>query len=558
MKKLVKLIMLCCSLSAGLFADHAADLAAAYTTLENLKQAKASASEIDAAQKIFDDLMNMVDDDGLKAQKMPASALNVQNLEEHFLGLIAVINYDALSYDDQLIMNAVKSRMRHALKFVNDFDHKIYSLIYIKAAFEAQEEVLLMLELLSVDGATFESDVPLGANEYAHVAVATLSDLVAWLYDVMVDIDFAVSRTELEQVDVCSIVYQNLPLRFRQQLLWSVCAGDGDAWDLLHDVHTMWKFRQQEARVQPLQGKLFTESAEWRAKNQLNSPAPAYDYMRAFVLQPKKTEEVLSGLETKLYRLYKVDCVKKNIFEIFVRRLNVLKKEVMLHANFKSNDSKVDVLIKHKALLEDESYAALLHSSHLREIVGQYRKVVEGVLYENLGSLQLTYELYALTKKLTRLQGQHQGWFGRKSLEEQLANDMLAVLQDAAVMIQKNAKSTVLSGQLFDQAQGLLDHPLIKKTLDRYVGISQADIKKTALNIVGTVSPLVALGILKLVAPQAEQEIKKEAATVTVEGPHIASYLEKHPEVFEKLLAQHPDLVERLAQQVATKLNADA
>ena len=91
MKKFLRLVIVCCSLSAGLFAGHTEDLAAAYTTLENLKQAQAPASEIDAARKALDDLMNMQVDDICGQTKNTASTDTLEDLQDHFLGLVAVI-----------------------------------------------------------------------------------------------------------------------------------------------------------------------------------------------------------------------------------------------------------------------------------------------------------------------------------------------------------------------------------------------------------------------------------------------------------------------------------
>ncbi|MBX9831129.1 hypothetical protein K2X40_04175 [Candidatus Babeliales bacterium] len=540
MKKLVKIVLLCCVLTGGLWADMDTDLEAAYTQLENLKQAQAPADEIERAQKAFDDLTSQAGSEALQEQACPlVQEMSTDELKTRFLKLTEFVSYDSLSYDDQRVMTALTSRMRQIFELFGRSEYQKFAVTwYVDAMLNAQEQALFMLEFLRVGTSVCQAAVvviPLDVHEYAHVALEVFNQLVEEAFENIKRCNDDHETKIMRHPNVLALVYASLPHRFKST--WWLF--DRSVGDLLKDAALFWYLRPE--CIPALQ---------------------FHECYRNFLLQPKKTEEMLHKLETETYRAYnKNQLLSKRLFEILVCRLNTLKKEQALTANFASSDQKVGLLIKHKALLEDDVYATLFYDAKFGKVVGQYYKVVEGVVYDNLGTVQLTYEIYALTKKLTRLQSQQSfvsKYFScgsKASFEADLINDMLAVVQDAALLVQKDAKNTVLSGQLFEQANGLLDHPMIKKTLDRYVGMPVENIKKTALNVVGAVSPLVALGILKLVAPQAEQEIKKEAATVTVEGPHIALYLEKHPEVFEKLLAQHSDLVERLADQVAGKLS---
>ncbi|MBY0352913.1 hypothetical protein K2W90_00940 [Candidatus Babeliales bacterium] len=540
MKKFITIVLLCCVLSVSLRANTQADLEAAYTQLESLKQAQAPAQEIERAQKAFDALTNQAGSEALQACPF-SKEMSIDELKDRFLKLTQFVSYDSLSYDDQRVMDALLSRTRQIFESFGRAEYQKFAVTwYVEAMLNAQEQALFMLEFLRVGRSVCPAavvEVPLDAHEHAHVALAIFSQLVEWAFDNIKRCNDDFETKIMRHPNVLALVCANVPQRF-QPVWWLF---DRSVGDLFKRVSSFWL-----VRIECIPALQFHECC------------------RDFLLQPKKTEEMVYKLETEIYRAYTMydkQLLTKQLFEIFVCRLNMVKKEQSLTANFASSDQKIDVLIKHKALVEDDVYATLFHDAKLRKVVGQYYKVVEGVLYDNLGTVQLTYEIYALTKKLVRLQSKQGfvskyflGCCSKASFEADLINDMLAVVQDAALLVQKNAKNTVLSGQLFEQANGLLDHPMIKKTLDRYVGIPVENIKKTALNVVGAVSPLVALGILKLVAPQAEQEIKKEAATVTVEGPHIASYLEKHPEVFEKLIAQHPELVGRLADQVAAKL----
>lgn len=302
----------------------------------------------------------------------------------------------------------------------------------------------------------------------------------------------------------------------------------------------------------------------------------------------EKLSRLISGLENARDKVLHGQSLVADALDFLCCKAIGMRHEVLilpdaLLENSKNTD-KVDILVRDKVLRESVGFNQLVNHSVMHKYVTDYVQIMDYYFEKQVFDQEYMVQLYALVNHLDELLLHHtvnmvSSFLGYKDLLHEPIKGMVTVLRHLADNIAKrkqdeNLLQAIMTGDWFKANSGKTAsfwqaNNLSIESLQRLATGDSKEFKAIALKTLLYSSPLIALGVLRYVAPHLSVELRhKVLALLGVsqetsqpkaseeDAQRVATLLENNPEILSQIVEKNPQLATMVANQLRTNIEA--